>query len=475
MGGHVGRGRVGDRAEVAEGDLVEPLRVVVGVEGAPAAVGGLHAGHPAAGALDGGPPVAELLEGERDDRRVVDVRIEVVVVLEGPAAGLDPRPPDCPVPALADLLGDEPVCRLLERRLLRRHVGGAEGKQREAGVPDRRLARLGAQPVSLLDHETIPARKPAAHVGRLEPVAAARERDQRPDPGRLDPAPRAVELLAIDDPPLGVGKGALPARLHALRRIPGERPVAEQPGCRLSWHGAEVELVARTLGREVPHGPVVEDDRERDDGLSGPAGEVVDGERHPGLHEDELRGDLRDLVPRPEPEEREPDPREDAGATDAAPFLAEAPRGGEPLVVGVEPDEPQRGVGLERGGQVGLAAPVDRPEAVGPLPREQLVRAAPRRLLVADAQELVQQQVLRGHRHVGLELADPPAAFLLEREQPLDRGVEGPVERALGEGLCCPAAGRAHLVTPSSHPARHARAFRRYARKRVEGGVPHNP
>ena len=150
--------------------------------------------------------------------------------------------------------------------------------------------------------------------------------------------------------------------------------------------------------------------------------------------------------------------------------------GGQALVVGGEPGEPERRVRLERGREVRLAAPVDRPEPVGPLAREQLVHAAAGRLLVAEAQELEQQQVLRRHGHVGLELADPPAVGPLQREEPPGRPAERPLELARGRlagRLLAALPGGAHVVTLSSHSARHARAFPRYARKRVEGGVPH--
>ncbi len=182
--------------------------------------------------------------------------------------------------------------------------------------------------------------------------------------------------------------------------------------------------MAEPLARQASHRPVVHDDCEGHDRLTRPAREAVDRDRHLRAHEDELGRKLRQLVPRPQAEEREPDPREDARCADAAAVLDEAACAGEPVVVGIEAGHAESGIGLERRGQIGLAVPVDRPRAVLPLTRQELVDELPRRLGVAQAQELEQEQVLRGHGHVRLELAAPPAALGLEVEQALERGLE---------------------------------------------------
>ena len=243
---------------------------------------------------------------------------------------------------------------------------------------------------------------------------------------------------------------------------------------RLARYRPEIQLVAGALREQVPDGAVVEDDGERDDRLPRPAGEVVDRERQRGLQQDQLGWDLRDLLPRPEAEEREPDAGEDTRAADAAPLLAEPARRREPLVVCGEPCEPERRVGLERRCEVGLASPVDRPEPVGALAREELVRTSPGRVLVTQPQELQQEQVLGRHGHVRLELADPPAARLLQRKKAPNGAVERPVEVASSRPIRrrlrrCPRACSAHVVTLSSQCAYHGRAFPRYARTRVVG------
>src|SRR5438445_257009 len=86
MRGHVGARLVRHLAEVAERDLVEPHGLVVDVERAPAAALRLHADDPVEPAALRGRADAELAQRERDDRRVVDVPIEVVLELDSPAA-----------------------------------------------------------------------------------------------------------------------------------------------------------------------------------------------------------------------------------------------------------------------------------------------------------------------------------------------------------------------------------------------------
>src|SRR5439155_26014934 len=61
-------------------------------------------------------------------------------------------------------------------------------------------------------------------------------------------------------------------------------------------------------------------------------------------------------------------------------------------------------------------------------PREQLVSGQPVRLRVAQTEEVEQEQVLRDHRRVRLELALPPAVGLLERQQVLGAKLDGSVQ-----------------------------------------------
>ena len=77
--------------------------------------------------------------------------------------------------------------------------------------------------------------------------------------------------------------------------------------------------------------------------------------------------------------------------------------------------------------------------------------------------------MLRRHGHVRLELADPPAARLLQLEQALDARVERAVERSADLTVMLVPARSGTL---SSQCARHTRARRRYAGSGWWDGVP---
>jgi len=65
------------------------------------------------------------------------------------------------------------------------------------------------------------------------------------------------------------------------------------------------------------------------------------------------------------------------------------------------------------------------------LPGEELVRDLPVELRRAQVEDVVPEEVLRDHRRVRLELADPPAARMLELEQALRGRLDGCVEARL--------------------------------------------
>jgi hypothetical protein len=167
---------------------------------------------------------------------------------------------------------------------------------------------------------------------------------------------------------------------------------------------------------------------ERDERAARPAGEVVDRKRRRRRQQHELYGDRRHPLPRPLAQEREEALGENPRPRDAAACLDEVAR----LRARVDAGELQRGVGLDGRVQVAGAVVPDWPGAVIALPREQLVRDPPVELRRAQAEDVVPEQVLRGHRHVRLELADPVAVGVLELEQATRRGVDRRVEAGLG-------------------------------------------
>ena len=229
MGGDVGGRLVGDLAEVAERELVEPERLVVRVEGAPAAAARLHPGRPREAAVDGVAPAVAAAQGERDHCGVVDVGIEIVLELEGPAAGRELGAAHGPVAAHGDLLVLEPLGRAHERGVLGAETRVAQRQHGEAGVPDRRLAGLGPEAAALVDDEPFPALDRSAQGLVLEAVAERDQHQDRPDPWRLDPAPRAVRLLVGPHPAL-----CLPERSAAKARGPRRRLALARAGADLA-------------------------------------------------------------------------------------------------------------------------------------------------------------------------------------------------------------------------------------------------
>src|SRR5262249_34052845 len=90
-------------------------------------------------------------------------------------------------------------------------------------------------------------------------------------------------------------------------------------------------------------------------------------------------------------------------------------------------------VRFDRRRQLRRTAAERPPRAVGAL-----LRADPQRRVLglvgrADAEELAEQEVLRVHRDVGLELPLPEAARVLRREQALAGALHGGAR--LGEGV----------------------------------------
>src|SRR4051812_5182714 len=408
--GHVRARLVGDLAEVAERQLVEPERLVVGVEGAPAPASRLHPGRPGEPALDGLVAAVAAPQRERDDGGVVDVGIEVVLELEGPAAGREVGPAHRPVALDRDLLGKQPVGCANERRVLRAEAGVAEREDGERRVPDRRLAGLGAQPVALVDREALPALDGLAQGLVLEAVAESDEHQDRPDPRRLDPAPRAVGLLMLPDPAFGFFD----------RNPPSSRDVRPAAA-----GGAGADLAQVEVGSA--HGLESAADRERDEGAARPAREVVDRERRARREQRELDRDRDDSPPGPLAEEREEALREDSRLQDPALGPDVVAR----LLARLNSRELERGVGLHRGREIRGPLEPDRPGAVVSLTRQQLVRDLAVEVGRAQGEDVVPEEVLRDHRRVRLELADPPAARVLELEQAAGRALDRLVEPGL--------------------------------------------
>jgi hypothetical protein len=153
-------GGVEERAVIGERDVVQVEAVVVRVERRPAAVLVLHPEEPAHAALLGEPhaigvEAADLLERHEDHGGVVEVRIEVVAVLEGPAARLHVRPLYAPVAGGEDLLAEHPLGGAHQRGVVGREVALDQRVGGQRGVPHRRGAGLVVELVAALDRERL--------------------------------------------------------------------------------------------------------------------------------------------------------------------------------------------------------------------------------------------------------------------------------------------------------------------------------
>ena len=133
--------------------------------------------------------------------------------------------------------------------------------------------------------------------------------------------------------------------------------------------------------------------------------------------------------------QREPHAGEDTALLDAAGLADE--RGGAGHVLGVRgiAGDPEPDVRLDGRGEIAGAAEVGRPRAVGALLAADPLRGRRDRARVEQPEEVAQEDVLGVDRHVGLELALPPALIALEREQAARCSPESAlvgVDRAVG-------------------------------------------
>ncbi len=174
-----------------------------------------------ASASAGVPSAVAPAQREHDLRGVVDVGVDVVGELESPAGRGELGPAHRPVAGHPDLLLEQPVGGPAHDRVVRRRARVEQAGDGEAGVPDRRLARLepavfAVRPL-LADEEPVQAGDGGGEARVLQRVAQQVQREDRVHPGRLDAAPAAVGLLAGEDP---LGRLAHRQRSARVRRQP---------------------------------------------------------------------------------------------------------------------------------------------------------------------------------------------------------------------------------------------------------------
>ena len=159
------------------------------------------------------------LQGHQDHGRVVAVGIEIVVVLEAPAArlGVDRFGP----------VARRRICRSSSQSIARarpdcraRTPLAASARTRDGRVPDRRLAGLQPGRARFCRRRSSGLRTVVAvlHFGAVVGVAEALQGHDAPDDRRIDRPQPVAALEAGEHPPLG-------AAMSALRRS-GQQPAA---------------------------------------------------------------------------------------------------------------------------------------------------------------------------------------------------------------------------------------------------------
>ena len=195
---HVGRRRIEQRAVIGEGDVVEIVISVIGVERAPAAVAALQALDPFARPRDRRrimlPGCA--IHRHDDDRGVVDVGIMRVGVLERPSARPHVRTPHRPVALDVEHLQRFQPFETLQRGAFGLGAAGFEqcmGDER--GVPHRRDAGLAIGLVVMNNEQALDRFARGLHMRIVRRVTEHVEHQEAVDHGRKD---RAETVDAVE-------------------------------------------------------------------------------------------------------------------------------------------------------------------------------------------------------------------------------------------------------------------------------------
>ncbi len=167
-------------------------------------------------------------ERQRADRRVIDVGVVDVVVLERPPARSQARAPHRPVARHVEYLSvEQPVGGAHQRRVVAVQAGVGQRQHRERGVPHRRLAGLQPHGLAILDGEPIEPGQARPDHRVIQRIALEMQRHQRVHPRRLDAAPAAVRLLALEHPSLGRGQGRAPQRPNRMPLVDAQQAVED--------------------------------------------------------------------------------------------------------------------------------------------------------------------------------------------------------------------------------------------------------
>ena len=430
MGGNIGAGRIQHFPEIGKGQFRQIFAVVILVKGGPTAVFALQGQQPIHAATDGRLPARFLLRsqpglGQGNDNlsSVIHIRVQVVVELERPAAGLRLGDAHLPIPRSIHLPCQQPAGGAAETRILRGNAGFQQGLLRQAGIPHRGNARLHHTAVFILDGKMVKAVVALFQGGMVGGKAPIPQGQQGINPGWLDAAPRAIRLLMLQHPlhdfPLGPAAEGFqrPLLIDAHQPIQIVKQAGQAEG-RVGLGQGIVDFLARPgikfvdarRRRNGADRAVGQDNQHWHDGAAGPAGKLVDVKGGPGRQQNQFRRHIGRPFPVPLPEQGQPDFGENPGFRHAALAQDEIPGPPQGFGFGGTAGQFQGKIALHRSAEVAGRAVILPPSAVILLLAEDVVDHLAPPLRILAIQKIGQQQIFGFHSGIGFQ-RPPPVAF----------------------------------------------------------------
>src|SRR6266699_3748600 len=203
MSRNVFGGRVQQRPEVGEWQSVDDRSRIVLIECPPGPIARLRDQHPPHGTIHCGPhgclcPSFE--QSQDDDRRVVDIWIDVILEFECPATARHSATTHLPIAACGDLLLQDPLDCTLYAWVVAIYTGAAQRQECPDGIPDRGHTGLKPPPVLVFQHEALLSLDSPTHDWVIGAHTLQIQSDQRVHPRWLDTTPAPICLLSFHDP-----------------------------------------------------------------------------------------------------------------------------------------------------------------------------------------------------------------------------------------------------------------------------------
>ncbi len=393
---------------IGERDQLQQLLVAAPVERRPPAVRVLHGEQPTQRAFPGAVDPASVLgvddlqTGERGQHhgRVVAVRIELVRVLEVPAADLAVAVLPLPVPRVAHLLAEQPLRRALQGLVVGLEAGRRQNPSGLRRVPDGRKGGLDLEGISQIHFQLFERGQLATNGRILRRVAEAAKGEDGVDDRRKDRTQTIAHVEASARPLFRSAQrfAAQGLQAAALQQLdPFVRPVEEVvPAARPRPSGGrrgfsrlgDVQLGNTRMLRDRALRLVGPDNRKRNEDAARPGGHLVQVEVEPSGQEHHLRRDRRAALPVVLAEDGQVYLGVRVGRLDPA-ELQDHPSGLRHVsIVGIISEQLQDEVGLDGRAHLRRATVVDGPPALRQLQPPDATSHLPDPLLVRSAQKM---------------------------------------------------------------------------------------